>query len=154
MRPLARWLLPALLLAGCGSPAAPDERARLEQARAAWAAAGPDSYSFELTRSCECRPDGRLLVMVQNGVVTGAEYPEDSRPVEPTLLTYLPAIPDLFDLIEAALDRNAVSFTARYDPELGFPTFVAIDYSATIADDELTLSVSNLAATALEVRRP
>lgn len=154
MTKVLRYLIPAALLAACGSPTAPDERARLEQARAVWYAQGVESYRFELTRSCECLPTGRVLVTVDQGTVTGAEYHESGSPVEPALLTYLPAVPDLFDLIEAALDQGAASFAVQYDPQFGFPAYLALDYSASLADDEITLTVRDLVATVRELRSP
>jgi len=147
-------LLGALALAACGSPTAPDERARLEQARAVWYAKGLASYRFELTRLCECLPAGRVKVTVEQGVVSGGEYPESGNPVEPALLTYLPTVPDLFDLIEAALDQGAVSLAAEYDSRFGFPLHVSIDYSAALADDEIELIIRDLAALDGELRAP
>jgi len=139
----------ALLLLGlatsCESPTAPGDRSLLAEARATWQAHNRDSYSFELNRNCFCVLGGRrMTVSVRAGVVVGADYLDASGPVEPTLLSYIPTVPDLFDLIQDALDRNAASFLAEYDRDLGYPTRIEIDYSATTADDEVAFSLRSL----------
>jgi hypothetical protein len=135
----------ALALAACESPTGPSNREQLLQARARWSANGSDSYSFEINRGCFCVLGGRLVeVTVQDGAVVSAQYLDSKGPVEPTLLAYLPTVPDLFDLIQDAIDRQAVSFDAGYDPLYGYPTSIAIDYSATTADDELSYTARAL----------
>ena len=143
------WRFGALLLLGlatsCESPTAPGDRGLLAEARARWQAQHQDSYSFELNRNCFCVLGGRrMTVSVRAGAVVGAVYLDASGPVEPALLSYIPTVPDLFDLIQDALDRHAASFLAEYDPGLGYPTRIEIDYSATTADDEIAFSLRNL----------
>ena len=136
----------ALTLAACDAPTGPSDREQLVQARARWAEHGSDSYSFELNRGCFCVLAGRRVeVTVDGGAVVGAEYLDSKEPVEAALLAYVPTVPDLFDLIEEAFDRQAVSFVASYDPTYGYPTSIAIDYSATTADDEIRFTARDLA---------
>lgn len=154
---LPPWLLLILAsgLAACEAPTAPGERDQLTQARARWYAQGALSYSFELSRGCFCVLAGRrMIVTVENGQVLGAELLDSGDAVELTLLTYLPSIPDLFDLIEDALDRGVASFSASYDPLYGYPTRIEIDYSASAADDELAISVRDLALKGALTPRP
>lgn len=142
-----RWLVLSALaaLAACEAPTAPGDRDNLLAARARWQTQGSTSYTFEITRSCFCLLGGRrMAVSVRNGAVSGAEYLDSGGPVELTLLTYVPTIPDLFDQIEAALDQRAAYFFASYDPNYGFPTRFEVDPSASAIDDELAVSVRNL----------
>ncbi|HEX7025573.1 MAG TPA: DUF6174 domain-containing protein [Gemmatimonadales bacterium] len=146
---LRRLALPvlALLLAvtGCEAPTAPGDRDALAEARARWRAGGSLSYSYELNRSCFCLLAGRAMrVTVDAGSVVSAEYIDSRTGVEAALLTYVPTIPDLFDLAEDALDRRADYFAAEYDPTYGFPTRIEIDYSSSAADDEVAISARNL----------
>jgi hypothetical protein len=139
----------ALLLLGlatsCESPTAPGDRGLLAEARARWQARNQDSYNFELNRNCFCVLGGRrMTVSVRAGVVVGAVYLDASGPVEPALLSFIPTVPDLFDLIQNALEKGVASFLAEYDPDLGYPTRIEIDYSATAADDEIAFSLRNL----------
>jgi hypothetical protein len=145
---LRSWLFLTLAtgLAACEAPTAPGERDQLTQARARWQALGSSSYTYELTQGCFCVLAGRaILVTVENGTVANAEYVGTGDAVEHTLIGYLPSIPDLFDLIEDALNANAVSFAATYDELYGYPTRIEIDYSATAIDDERVILARNLA---------
>jgi hypothetical protein len=50
----------------------------------------------------------------------------------------------LFDLLQSAIDENAHTITAKYHPELGYPTEVWIDYEQNSVDEELGFSIHNL----------
>lgn len=144
-----------LALAGCEAPTAPTDREQLDQARALWASQGGPSYSFEVSRACECLLAGRrVLVTVEGGIVSAATYLDSKEPVETAFLSYFRTVPDLFDLIEDALDRKAASLEVSYDASYGYPTQIDIDYSATIADDELRLTAQDLALRTAFSRRP
>jgi len=138
-------LLLGLAVAGCEGPTAPGDRDLLSEARARWRAQNQDSYSVELSRSCFCLLGGRSMrLTVKGGAVVAAEFTDSGSPVDEALLTYIPTVPDLFDLIQDALDRRAASFWAEYDPSFGYPTRIEIDYSATTADDEVAYSARGL----------
>lgn len=144
-----RSFLPAtlLLLAGmaCEAPTAPGERDSLEAARTRWRALGSQSYTYDVNRSCFCLLGGRrMMVTVQAGQVTAAEFQDSGAGVEPALLSYVPTIADLFDMIEDALNRNASYFSAEYDPSYGYPTRIEIDYSSSATDDEVAISARDL----------
>ena len=152
--PIRILLFAALLAAaGCEPPTSPGDLDSLAAARVRWRAQGIESYSYELNRSCFCVFGGRrMTVTVQNGVVTEAGYVDSGNAVETALLTYVPTIPDLFDLLEAALEGSPAYFFASYDPIDGHPTRIEIDYSANAIDDELAISARNLVVTGLRPR--
>lgn len=136
-----------LLLAGgaCEAPTAPGEIDSLITARALWRARGSDSYTYTVNRSCFCVLGGQTVtVTVSAGAVTAAEYETSGAAVDKALLTYVSTVPDLFDLIQAALDAEPALFAATYDPVYGYPTRIEIDYSANTVDDELAISARNL----------
>jgi len=136
-----------LLLAGgaCEAPTAPGEIDSLITAQALWRARGSDSYTYTLNRSCFCVLGGQTVtVTVSAGAVTAAEYETSGAAVDKALLTYVSTVPDLFDLIQAALDAEPALFAATYDPVYGYPTRIEIDYSANTVDDELAISARNL----------
>lgn len=142
-----RVLLAGLLLAAgaCADSTAPGPQGQLDAGRARWLAQGGDSYTVEINRGCFCVLGGRrMTVTVKNGAVVGADYLDSGGAVEATLLTYIPTIPDLFDLIQDAINRKPASFLAIYDPTYGYPTRIEIDYSASVADDELAIAAGNL----------
>jgi hypothetical protein len=138
-------ILTLLAASACEAPTAPGEHGSLEQARALWLARGSDSYSYTISRNCFCVLGGRTVaVTVANGSVHAAEYSGSGAAVDQSLLTYVSTIPDLFDLIEDALERDPAYFAAEYDRLYGYPTRIEIDYSANAVDDELAISVRDL----------
>lgn len=140
-------ILLTLLLAGaaCEAPTAPGERDSLASARARWSATSSPSYSYKVNRACECVLGGRLIaVTVNNGSVVSAAYVDSRSAVEQALLTYVLTVPDLFDLIQDALDRRAVYLAVTYDPTFGYPTHIEVDYSANTVDDEVVMSAREL----------
>jgi hypothetical protein len=144
MKRLALFLL-TFGLAACEAATAPDPNQELVSARARWLAQGSASYSYELTRGCFCVLAGRpIIVTVENGSVVEAEYADSKTAVDAAFLDYLETVPDLFDKIDDAIVRRVASLVARYDPTYGYPTRIEIDYSATVADDEITYSARDL----------
>ena len=134
-----------LLAAACDSPTAPGDQGELSLSRTRWADHGSLSYSFEINRGCFCLMAGRRIrVTVSAGAVTAAQYLDSGGTVEPAFIAYLPTVPDLFDLVEDAITRQADVLSVSYDPYYGHPTRIQIDYSANAADDEITLTVSGL----------
>jgi hypothetical protein len=136
-----------LLLAGaaCEAPTAPGEIDTLIAARALWRARVSDSYTFTVNRGCFCVLGGQTVtVTVSNGAVTTAEYESSGAAVDKALLTYVSTVPDLFDLIQSAIDAKPAQFAATYDPVYGYPTRIEVDYSANVVDDELAISARNL----------
>lgn len=136
-----------LALLGCGAPTAPTPQDELVQARARWEEQKLESYRFELTRSCYCVLGGRsMTVTVEQDEVAAAEYTDSGAAIERELLSYVPTVPDLFDLIADGLSRPMARFVASYDPVAGYPTRIQLDYSAAAVDDEMTIVVRNLVA--------
>ncbi len=122
-----RLFLATLLLAaaGCADVTSPGEQGQLDAARARWHAQGSDSHTVELTRGCFCVLGGRrMTVTVKHGAVVGADYLDSGGPVETALLTYIPTIPDLFDLIPGrpGPETRLVSGDLRSDVRLSDPS--------------------------------
>ena len=55
-----------------------------------------------------------------------------------------PAVDELFAQIAEAIAEDAYLIRVSYDPALGYPTEVYVDRSPQIADEELSLSASEL----------
>lgn len=122
-------------------PAAP-RSPELDAARERWEAAGLDGYEMTLRRVCFCpAPDytGPFGVTVRGGelaavTLDGVRVDDDRGET----------VEDLFELIENAYARKAETVAVEFDPELGYPTNVSIDYSAQVADEEIGYMVSDL----------
>lgn len=134
-------LFPLLLVAGCSvlGPHSP-ERDALSAARARWAAAGAEAYTMTQVRTCFCPADasGPFRVTVRDGAVQSVTFEGEPVPAERAL-----SVEALFRLVERALDAGAVTVDAQYDPSLGYPVRVYIDYNEQIADEEVGYTVTD-----------
>jgi uncharacterized protein DUF6174 len=133
----------ALALAGCESPFSPTDE--LEEARRTWRQQGIASYRFTVSQFCFCVAEGRgtFDVVVEQGRVVSVADAETGAPRTPH-----PAVPltveALFAKVEEAIDADADEIEVRYDPRLGYPLEIAIDFIAGAIDDEVTYTASDL----------
>ena len=129
-----QWLAACLLFG-------PSEGGELSSAMARWRARGLNQYEFTLSYSCDCpyqplriRVSGDAIVQVTD-LATGNPTTPDSR---------AKTIPGLFGYIRSILDRHPDWIQVDYDPDLGFPLDVGVDYDRRAIDDEGGFSVSDL----------
>jgi hypothetical protein len=143
----AAALLLALSLSACVgpfSPSGPEEKA-LEDARRLWDRQQISSYRFVVQQVCFCGPSVRtpLAVVVEQGRVSAVTDAVTGAPVQPE--PFIPITVDrLFAAIKDAIDRDAVRLDVRYDPQLGYPQEISIDFDERIADEEVTYLASAL----------
>lgn len=142
------WFRRALLLASICVAAAScaDEPSTsvMEGPRATWEAAGIDSYSNELTRSCFCSgPFGPITVTVVDGKVESVTRGKKQIPVSEEELGERPlTVDELFGYIDDATAKaDDVAF--GYDPDLGYPTRISVDWYRD-AIDEMSFTAGGL----------
>jgi hypothetical protein len=137
----------ALALTACsGSGSSTPAETELEAARTKFAQSSNDSYTFHSRRSCECTTEAtrEMFITVENGSITTAIYVDDEMPVPQNLRDSLFTIESAFEEIQTAIDEDAHMIHVEYDATLGYPSSIAIDYSEQIADEELSLIISNV----------
>jgi hypothetical protein len=140
-----RWLRPAALLLACAAlagcnPFSPTDD--LEDARRKWERQGITSYELTVNVLCFCIERGPFAVVVERGRVVSVT---DGQGVQRTPNEFVPlTVEDLFDKIEDAIARDADQIDVRYDPELGYPREIAIDFIELAIDDEVTYTASDL----------
>ena len=150
-RPLERAcaLVALLILAGCAvlepEPDAADRRA-LARARSLWEREGPASYRYVYAPRCECPPTvaRATWVTVEQGVVVDAAYFDGNEPVNIGPQLY-GTVDSLFARVQRAYDQHAAVVRVRYDPQLGYPVDVWIDWRRDVADEESGFGASSLA---------
>ena len=121
---LAVCLVP--LVSACSTEE--DERIDdLAAARAQWIAAAPAAYDFEYLRSCFCPDVFPARVYVDAGVVT---------------LT----VEQLFNELEELIRLEPFQLEVRYDPALGYPSYVSVDIEERMVDEEFSYTVEDLVA--------
>ncbi|WP_412062358.1 DUF6174 domain-containing protein [Rubrivirga sp. IMCC45206] len=131
---------PPVLPGGPAAVRAPD----LDAAMAKWEAADLGAYTMTLRRMCFCpTPDytGPFAVTVRDGEVASVRLDGATVPAERGM-----SVEDLFELLEDAYDREAEVVEVSFDPDLGYPTAINIDYSSMMADEEIGYGVSDLKA--------
>lgn len=118
---------------------------RLDDARDRWARNAPPDYEMVLFRGCFCGPEGRgpVLVTVAAGEVASRTYVEGGAEVRADLEPFFPDVEGLFDVAEEAV-RRADRVEAEFDPELGHPVRLTIDWQENVADEEVDYRIERL----------
>jgi len=149
MRTTSACLIIAVLTLGTACTQSADDHG-LTAARTRWTNQLPTTYSFTWMQGCECIGDMTrpMRISVTSGQITSAVFVDDQRAVGEPVRGYLVTIDGVFDKIQAAIDQDAAGITVAYDPARGYPTSVFVDYSRTVADEELSLQISDFAPNA------
>ena len=119
----------------------PEDVDELGDARLRWELLGFTSYEYRLTRFCFCITRPYLIRVIDGRVVEVRDA--ETGVVQPDY-DWAETVPELFDMIVDAMDRDAESLVVEYHPQLGYPTQISIDYEAMIADDEITVRAEAL----------
>jgi hypothetical protein len=113
-----------------------------QRALAKWKAAGSQSYTFVLEKNCRCMNRGPATVTVAKGVVTSGVDRSTGAALTADALATFPSIDAIFEQIRKALSQRAPSVQVTYDDKVGYPTSLYIDWSAAIADEETSYTLS------------
>lgn len=128
---------------------------RLEEARDRWEAASIADYEYlyrivlseghpDWQRQFLVRVEGGEVVEIADPDAAAEPPPDDEAPGGPPPEGYTAAtVPELFEVAEDAIER-ADQFDVAYDPDLGYPTRISVDFSIEIADDEFETTVEAL----------
>ena len=117
-------------------------QAELDRHRTLWEANRSGDYTFEYRPACFCPREfvQPVEVKVRNGVVESVTYVESGESPATNGFPLYHTIDGLFDKVQDAIDREAARLTVSYDPEMGYPTSVSIDYALNIADEEFSFT--------------
>jgi hypothetical protein len=131
-------------------PGNPEQRDAFELALQRWQDTGLTDYDYSFTRGCFCPEEfvGPYAVSVREEAIQRATFKGtdlfDIRILEIGRYDEIvKTVHGVFEEIERAL-RQADSFTAEYDPVLGYPTNVYIDWIANAADEEVGYQIRSL----------
>ncbi len=121
-----------------------EAQTKLDKHRTLWISNPAATYSFVLTPICFCPQDllDPVTVLVVDGVVASVSYVKSGKAPEHDGYGRYVTIDELFDTIQEAIDGGASQITAAYDPQVGYPTDVRIDYDTRMADEEYTFTAS------------
>jgi hypothetical protein len=120
----------------------------LAAARTQWNTLAPARYVMIERRICECLATvSRSVRVVVSRATTDTIVSATDAETGAAVTAGGPAVlsvDGLFRLLTDALARRAARVDVEYDPVLGFPRRVFIDFDAAIADDEITYEVSSV----------
>jgi len=135
----------ALSLLALTSACAMDDHG-LGAAHQRWTGQKLQGYSVTTRTLCFCPTEmtDAIRLTVAAGQITDAVYVDSQQAVAPVYRQNLLTIDGLFDKIQNALDRNAEQLDVTYDPVMGYPTSIAIDYRKQTSDDEISYTVKDL----------
>lgn len=150
---LGKQFLHALVAAACLAAmsssvlALPDgAQNRLSKNRRKWESKATKNYQYEFQRICFCLPAStrRVKITVREGVAENIRRADSGDAVDKAQYELYYTVDQLFDYIQAAIDKKAHLVRVTYDPEWGYPTLVEIDYIRNAMDDEMRFKTGNL----------
>lgn len=120
--------------------------AKLETHRQLWHSQKIANYQYIYQQVCFGPIPTNLpaKIVVKNNKIIEVTLLETEQSSEEIDLDSYKTIDQLFKIIEDAVSRNADKITVTYDPNLGYPTKIFIDYIELAADDEITYLASDL----------
>lgn len=149
---MIRWrTVAALALVASGScggdPLGPDKD-QLAKAEALWAGAGFSSYDFDVRVSCFCVAStfGFVTISVRNHQPVSVVRTDSGTTVDTLNFQDVLTVDRMFATTGRFLAGKPATFTATYEPSLGYPTLVSVDAAANVADDEYSFTVIGLRA--------
>ena len=139
-------------LCGCdilklGSDRHVDTQSRLDSNRKKWDSEMASNYQFNFQWSCYCAMDfvAEANIIVRENRIQNAAFVEGDVPIPRNVaIERYQTMDGLFDLLQSAIDEKAYTISAKYHPELGYPSEVWIDYERRTVDEELGFSIQSL----------
>jgi hypothetical protein len=114
---------------------------KLDENKKLWEKTNLKHYSFVVQRSCFCPREEKRQISVNDAQITEAKYIPSNTPLSNKIK--VKNIEDYFIIIQDALDKNAFKVTVTYNKTYGFPSKMAIDFDAQVADEELYYSLTH-----------
>lgn len=117
----------------------------LSRSRARWSSVGPSDYTYAVERHCFCGfAVTPVRVTVSDGVVTERRFVESGELIPAEIDVLFPSVDGLFEVLFDAVERDAYSIKATFDPDTGVPLVIAIDYEFNVSDEELGFLVTEV----------
>ena len=78
---------------------------------------------------------------VSDGEITSVKHAATGSPLDPMFFL---TVDTLFEELQRAIDSHAAKIVADYDPSLGYPVVLDVDFIAQAADDEVSFRAGEL----------
>lgn len=151
-----RWTRAAAAFVIAGSTVACDTtgpdvqsqlRTQLRAHEAVWSENGAASYSVQVTRRCLCEDPYDVELEIVDGQIVSGTHVFSGDPLSEAELAEQLTLPDLFDLVEDALDRRVPSVSVSYNATFGFVQYLYIDYTEGPTSDDVEYVVEEYTPT-------
>ncbi|MCG8612804.1 MAG: DUF6174 domain-containing protein, partial [Pseudomonadales bacterium] len=103
-----------------------------------------DNYIATLALYCFCTVSGNITVHVENGTVVAIEDTDTGEPYGEFGVADAITLENMLTIAEAAVVGEARYYSIEFDENTGFPVDFSIDYSLSIADDEIGWTVFDI----------
>lgn len=144
-------LLSILFFSSCNLLGENGKQDDLEANRQRWQKFKIDNYEFEVRKACFC-PDYLYpaIIVVRDDTVNTVLNPQTREPLrnpdtkKEVRFSGYKTIDELFNVVEDAIQKDAVHLQVKYDRTLGYPKQIAIDFQTQVADDEVSYNIIDL----------
>jgi hypothetical protein len=135
MRYLAFFL--ALLLYSCTKSG---ENEDLSANQSKWEKNNTGNYSYTLTIGCYCTEAmaGPHVIKVVDDTI----YSVNDQAYDPSTMSYLMTIDELFAWIRTSIDRNPYKKYITFNQVYGYPEHAGFDFEKTMVDEEISYNIS------------
>lgn len=134
---LLAFLLVSLLM-GCLHSDEDSKKSDLDRNISIWKKANITDYQYRFSQSCFCPPEEDIVIVVKAAVISEAFYVPSGIYLADIELGRLHTIPNLFDIVQEAIDSNVASLKVTYNDNYGYPEVIEIDRIKAAIDDEVT----------------
>lgn len=148
MRSVKRlFLVLPLMLAGCVTTGSSAMQAE-SSAKAQWQDQGISNYRFTVERQCFCQHDytRAVRIVVDNGKIVEARFADDAEVVPAGIRAELRTMAQWLTYIETLEAKKPHRLQVQLDAETGHLIKLEVDHHPRIADDELTVIISDFSA--------
>jgi hypothetical protein len=138
--------MPSQPLVGAVPTTGPVSDSVLQASLGRWSDAHVVSYRYRFRWNCYCTQDYVRMVdiTVTRGVVVSVTDAQTGVPLSDQAAANYRTIDGLFDFVRGAVDGSVASVNGAFDPTLGYPSLVSVDYAANTADDEKGFQIFSL----------
>lgn len=140
-------LVVPVVVASCGGAAQGGKQvdnAELERNHQLWRESGIVNYrmTVDLQKTGHATPMGKFIIEVRDGRAVSVKSATDPRivPDAERFQSYA-TLEDIFGIIGGASRRQPEKMDVEYEPKLGYPKRLHLDYKASTMDDELFFQV-------------
>ena len=122
---------------------------RLDTGKALWQTSGISTYQYRYQKICECHRSkpSETIVSVDMGTIVGVRYDREDYLKEILVPTdrhkWFRTIGELFELVDKAYQLQA-QVRVSYEPQLGYPQYIYIDYDEDLVGEEVELRILEL----------